>query len=57
MTTVFSRGLVGKKENFRENDFEVVGQYKYMGPIFNYNQQFKVAKKQLVVKGNRAMFL
>ena len=42
---------------FRENELEVVGQYKYMGPIFNYNRQFRVAKKQLVVKGNRAMFL
>ena len=28
-----------------------------MGLIFNYNRKFPEAKKQLVVKGNRAMFL
>ena len=35
----------------------MVGQYKYMGLIFDYNGKFTEAKKQLVVKGNRAMFL
>ena len=32
----------------------MVGQYKYLGPILNYNGKFTEAKKQL---GNRAMFL
>ena len=57
--TVFSRGKIRKipKFFFGENELEVVGQYKYLGLIFNYNGKFTEAKKQLVVKGNRAMFL
>ena len=38
-------------------ELAVVGQYKYLGLIFNYNGKCTEAKKQLVVKGNRAMFL
>ena len=57
--TIFSRGKIRKipKFVFGKNELEVVGQYKYLGLIFNYNEKFTEAKKQLVVKGNRAMFL
>ena len=57
--TVFSRGKIGaiRKFFFGKNELEVVGQYRYLGLIFNYNGKFTEAKKQLVVKGNRAMFL
>ena len=56
---VFSRGKIRKipKFFFGKNELEVVGQYKYLGLIFTYNGKFTEAKKQLVVKGNRAMFL
>ena len=40
----------------KKNELEVVRQYKYLGPILNYNGKFTEAKKQLVVKGNRAIF-
>ena len=57
--TVFSRGKIRKiqKKFFGKNELEVDGQYYYLGLIFNYNGKFTDAKKQLVVKGNRAMFL
>ena len=42
---------------FGKNELEMVGQYKYLGLIFNFNGKFTEAKKQLVAKGNRAMFL
>ena len=57
--TVFSRGKIRKIQKifFGKNELEVDGQYYYLGLIFNYNGKFTDAKKQLVVKGNRAMFL
>ena len=57
--TVFSRGKIRKisKFFFGKNELEVVSQFIYLGLIFNYNGKFTEAKKQLVVKGNRAMFL
>ena len=41
---------------FGENKLDVVDHYKYLGLYFNFNGKFKVAKKELYDKGNRAMF-
>ena len=44
--TVFSRGKIRKitKFFFGKNELEMVGQYKYLGLIFNYNGKFTEAK-------------
>ena len=36
---------------------EVVDSFKYLGVIFNYNGKFQVAKRQIVVQGNKALFM
>ena len=49
--TVFSRRKIRKIPElcFGKNKLEVVGQYEYLGLIFNNNGKFTEAKKQLFV--------
>ena len=55
---VFSRGKIRKKPRFYFNgkEIEVVFDFKYLGLMFNYNNKFSVAQKELFDRASRAMF-
>ena len=54
----FSRGKIRKRNTFYFEEIELVNtdSYKYLGIIFNYNGNFRVAKQDLLLRGKRAMF-
>ena len=55
---VFSRGKIRNIPDFNlnGNNVEVVFSYTYLGVLFNYNNKFNEAQKNLCLSGNRAMF-
>ena len=55
---VFSRGKIRNIPvfNLNGNNVEVVFSYTYLGVLFNYNNKFNEAQKNLCLSGNRAMF-
>jgi hypothetical protein len=55
---IFSKGKVRKFPDFLlgSKKLEVVGDYTYLGIIFNYNGKFKNAIKKLVNQATRAMY-
>ena len=56
--TFFSRGKIRKipKFFFGKNELEVVGHYKYLGLIFNYNGKFTEAKNNWLSKVTELCF-
>ena len=54
----FSRGKVTKHPTFKlgENVIEVVGEYVYLGVIFNYNGLFTKAINKQITQAKKAMF-
>ena len=55
---IFSKGKLRKHYifNFGEHILDTVDEYNYLGLVFNYNANFKIAKSHLYQKGCRAMF-
>ena len=55
---VFSRGKIRRIPKFYYNgkEIEVVFDFKYLGLLFNYNNRFSVAQKDLYDRASRAMF-
>ena len=55
---IFSKGKVTKHRDFTFNGelVEVVGEYLYLGVLFNYNGSFDKAIKHNIDKARRAMF-
>ena len=55
---IFSKGKVTKHQDFTFNGelVEVVGEYLYLGVLFNYNGSFDKAIKHNIDKARRAMF-
>ncbi len=56
---VISRGQV-QTRNFNSNlggeEIEVVGDYEYLGILFNYNGRFRKGKLELVRQATRALY-
>jgi hypothetical protein len=55
---VFSRGKIRilPKFTFKQDQVEVIFQYKYLGTVFNYDNRFTQARKAQVTLANKAMF-
>ena len=48
---------LNKKDKYNNCKLEVADSFKYLGTVFNFNSKFKVAKRKLIARFSKAMFM